>query len=99
MGQDKDNVGTSDRTDKLRAFFASFVAARGDARDPRIEQAFAAVPREPFAGPGPWFVLPSGPWCVASSGPSYLRTPDDDPAFLYQDTLIALGLGTGHQHR
>lgn len=76
-----------DRSAKLRAFFAQYVAAQGGAHDPRIEQAFAAVPREPFAGPGPWSIRAS------SSG--YAQTPDDDPAFLYQDTLVALDASRG----
>ncbi len=74
--------GGADRSAKLRVFFARYMAAKGGARDSRIEQAFAAVPREPFAGPGPWFLqVPGG---------DYVQTPDDDPAFLYQDALVAL---------
>ena len=84
-----------DRSGKLRAFFARYVAERGDARDPRVESAFAAVPREPFAGPGPWSVWPAGPWSASDPGPGYVRTPDDDPAFLYQDVLIALDAARG----
>ena len=42
-----------DRSFALRTFFARYVAAEGRARDPRIEQAFAAVERERFVGPGP----------------------------------------------
>lgn len=76
-----------DRSAKLRAFFARYVAAQGGARDPRIEQAFVAVPREPFAGPGPW--------SIRTSSTSYAQTPDDDPAFLYQDTLVALDADRG----
>jgi protein-L-isoaspartate(D-aspartate) O-methyltransferase len=75
------------RATKLRKFFAGYVAARAGVRDPRIEQAFAAVEREVFAGPGPWF--------IQSPGDGYLRTPDDDPAFLYQDTLVAIDAGRG----
>lgn len=86
----------TDRAAGLRAFFARFVAERGGARDPRIEQAFAAVPREPFAGPGPWSVLVLGPWSPRPAGQaSYIQTPDDDPAFLYQDTLVALDPARG----
>src|SRR5690349_18583530 len=85
----------TDRAATLRAFFARFVAARGGARDPRIEQAFAAVPREPFAGPQPWSVLALG-WAPRPAGQAnYVETPDDDPAFLYQDTLIALDPSRG----
>jgi protein-L-isoaspartate(D-aspartate) O-methyltransferase len=77
-----------DRSAKLRAFFARYVAERGGVQDPRIEQAFAAVPREPFAGPPPWFIV--GPIPFFPSLPQYVEAPDDDPAFLYQDTLICL---------
>ena len=79
------------RAENLRAFFASYVVAADWAPHlgishqksplPRVEMAFARVPRERFAGPGPWWI-----W----TGAAYVRTPDDDPAFLYQDTLIAL---------
>lgn len=76
-----------DRSAKLRGFFARYVATRGGARDPRIEQAFAAVARESFAGPGPWMIkLP---------GRGYVTTPDDDPAFIYQDTLVAIDASRG----
>jgi protein-L-isoaspartate(D-aspartate) O-methyltransferase len=75
------------RASNLRAFFARYVTAAGDVTDPRIERAFAAVPREPFAGPGPWSV------CVPGVG--YIQTPNDDPAFIYQDTLIALDAARG----
>ena len=85
----------ADRSAKLRAFFARYVAGRGGARDPRIERAFAAVPREPFAGPAPWSILTVGPWCAWPPGPSYVQTPDDDPAFLYQDVLVALDPARG----
>jgi protein-L-isoaspartate(D-aspartate) O-methyltransferase len=71
-----------DRSRKLRAFFASLVAAQTRDRNPGIEQAFAQVKRETFAGPGPWSIM--------SSGTGYVKTPDDDPAFIYQDTLVAL---------
>ena len=77
----------SDRTANLREFFACYVAAWGGARDPRIEQAFAAVRREPFVGPGPW--------SIALPGAAYLKTPDEDPAFIYQDTLVALDADRG----
>lgn len=78
------------RLQKLRAFFARYVASKGAASSPRIEEAFAAVPREPFAGPGPWFISVTSPWHDRSNGRSYVQTPDDDPVFLYQDVLIAL---------
>jgi protein-L-isoaspartate(D-aspartate) O-methyltransferase len=91
MAGDDNEVDETQRLAKVRAFFARYVAVRGATRDPRIEEAFASVPREPFAGPGPWFILAFGPWHDRSDGgSSYVQTPDDDPAFLYQDVLIAL---------
>jgi protein-L-isoaspartate(D-aspartate) O-methyltransferase len=77
----------SDRSTALRQFFAHFVTTLARARVPAIERAFAAVEREPFAGPGPWF--------VSVPGFGYIRTPNDDAAFLYQDTLIALDYARG----
>ena len=73
----------NDRSEKYREFFARFVAGNAD---PRIANAFARVPREGFAGPGPWSIR---------CGDSYIRTPDDDPAFIYQDVLLALDPGQG----
>ena len=70
-----------DRSEKLRRVFAKLVCAGTKSRDARIEQAFMAVRREPFVGPGPWSI---------QAGRGYVKTPDDDPAFIYQDTLVAL---------
>lgn len=82
----------TERAAKLRAFYARLVTRNGGARDPRIEAAFAAVPREAFVGPAPWFVSAGSP---TSPGPAYVETPDDDPAFLYADVLIALDPARG----
>jgi protein-L-isoaspartate(D-aspartate) O-methyltransferase len=82
----------TDRAAKLRAFYAQLVTARAGARDPRVEAAFAAVPRENFVGMAPWFLSvfpPGGPASV------YVETPDDDPAFLYADVLVALDPSRG----
>jgi protein-L-isoaspartate(D-aspartate) O-methyltransferase len=82
-------TGDDQRSAKLRTFYARYVTECAGTRDPRVEQAFAAVPREPFAGPVPWFIVafssPPRPDCS-----SYVQTPDGDPAFLYQDVLVAL---------
>lgn len=83
-------AGTHEHGANLRTFFARYVTARAATRDPRIEAAFASVPREPFAGPGPWSIPAAGPWSDRRRPPAYVQTPDDDPAFLYQDVLIAL---------
>lgn len=82
----------TERAAKLRAFYARFVTRHGGARDPRIEAAFAAVPREAFVGPAPWFVYAGS---SNSPGPAYVETPGDDPAFLYADVLIALDPARG----
>jgi protein-L-isoaspartate(D-aspartate) O-methyltransferase len=55
---------------------------------PAIEHAFADVKREPFAG--------AGPWSINIPGVGYIRTPDDDIAFIYQDTLVALDANRGN---
>jgi protein-L-isoaspartate(D-aspartate) O-methyltransferase len=63
-----------------REFYARLITA-GLPKNPRLVMAFAGVPRERFVGPGPWQIL-------TASGP--LETPTSDPAFLYQDVLVAL---------
>ena len=80
-----------DRSASLRTFFASYVSRSGRAHDPRIERAFAAVMREPFVGPGPWSIAIPG----ARAGAGYVKTPDADIAFIYQDTLVALDPSRG----
>ena len=55
----------------------------------RVEAAFAAVPRERHAGPGPWRLIPQSP------GAAPWTTPDDDPRWLHADALIALDEGAG----
>jgi protein-L-isoaspartate(D-aspartate) O-methyltransferase len=76
-----------DRSEKLRSFYAKLICAAARIGDPRIEEAFRAVKREPFAGPGPWR--------VTFGGHDYVETPDDDPAFLYQNLLLALDTERG----
>jgi protein-L-isoaspartate(D-aspartate) O-methyltransferase len=76
-----------DQSQKLRTFFASLVTTQSRDRNPAIEQAFAHVKRETFAGPGPWSIM--------LPGKGYVKTPDDDPAFIYQDTLVALDPSRG----
>jgi protein-L-isoaspartate(D-aspartate) O-methyltransferase len=80
-------VAYADRPAMLRSFFAHYVTTKGDARDSRIRDTFAAVPREAYAGPGPWSVHVPGRGSIV--------TPTDDIAFLYQDTLIAIDVARG----
>lgn len=66
----------------IRAAYAKQVLAAANVRDARLAQAFAAIPREDFVGPGPWQVMR---WLRR-----YVPTPDADPVYLYTDDLIAL---------
>ncbi len=75
-----------DRIVKRRQAYAAEITRRAGVRDPRIEKAFAAVPREDFAGPPPWHI---------GSGGLYGRTSDDDPARLYDDVLVAIDARRG----
>ena len=65
-----------------RTFFAHLVvSAAGAAKNERLIAAFANTPREKYVGPGPWKIFAGG---------GLLETPSDDPAFLYQDVVVAL---------
>jgi protein-L-isoaspartate(D-aspartate) O-methyltransferase len=61
-------------------------------RNMAIVEAFAAVARERFLGPGPWRILTDR--CA-----DYLQTPDNDPRWIYHDVLVAIdhmrGLNNG----
>ncbi len=74
-----------DRSANLRNAYAAKIARRAGVRDPRIEAAFAAVPRELFAGPAPWSV----------SGAGFGVTSEEDPARLYDDVLVAIDPARG----
>jgi protein-L-isoaspartate(D-aspartate) O-methyltransferase len=66
----------------VRRAFAKQIAFAARVSDPRIEAAFAEVPREHFLGPGPWqmFQFPG----------QYVTTPDSDPVLLYVDQLFGI---------
>lgn len=72
--------------DEVRGFYARLMAAASKSSDPRIERAFESVPREAFLPPGPWKIVVGG---------SYVETPSADPAYLYQDVLVALDASKG----
>jgi protein-L-isoaspartate(D-aspartate) O-methyltransferase len=64
-----------------REYYSRLVTGWFGRPSARVREAFASVPRERFVGPGPWRVFtPSG----------YVVTPSDDPAFLYQNVIVAL---------
>ncbi|RKT21154.1 protein-L-isoaspartate(D-aspartate) O-methyltransferase [Paraburkholderia sp. RAU2J] len=71
---------------EIRAFHAKLMAAASKSIDPRLERVFELVPREAFLPPGPWKVMVDN---------RYFETPSDDPAYLYQNALIALDATKG----
>lgn len=81
------DLSKEDRSEKLRAFFARLICAAAKVSDARIEQAFRTVRREPFVGPGRW--------SIGIGAHGYVTTPDDDPAFIYQNALVALDSARG----
>jgi protein-L-isoaspartate(D-aspartate) O-methyltransferase len=68
-----------------RQAYAAEVARSAGVRDPRIEAAFAAVPREDFAGFPPWRV---GSGAFGSDSVS-------DPERLYEDVLVGIDARRG----
>jgi len=72
-----------DRLASHRQFFAELVTAAAGlgGKHPRLKAAFANTPREKFLGPGPWRIF---------AGSGLIETPTDDPAFLYQDVVVAI---------
>ena len=75
----------ADRVAKRRRAYGAEITRRAGVSDPRIEAAFAAVPREDFAGRPPWRIG-SGVFGLA---------PSDDPARLYEDVLVAIDAERG----
>ena len=84
MARDPRVVVAMDEIAKRRQAYAAEIARR--VSDPRIEAAFAAVPREDFAGPPPWRI---------GSGSLFGQTTSDDPARLYSDVLVAIDAERG----
>ena len=74
----------SERIRTHRSFFARLVTANaGVPAGSELEAAFASTPREQFVGPPPWKVFtPTG----------YIKAASDDPAVLYQDLVVSLGV-------
>jgi protein-L-isoaspartate(D-aspartate) O-methyltransferase len=76
--------GVADRVAKRQAYAAEVTRLAG-VRDPRIEAAFAAVPREDFVG------LP--PWRVGSG--AFGSVSVSDPESLYEDVLVGIDARRG----
>jgi protein-L-isoaspartate(D-aspartate) O-methyltransferase len=72
--------------DEIRGVYARLMTAASGSADPRLERAFELVPREAFMGPGPWRI---------GVYRKYFETPDADPAYLYQNVLVALDADKG----
>src|SRR4051812_18288920 len=72
--------------DEQRERYAAQIARLSWITDPRIERAFATIPREAFLPPPPWTVFPPGGW---------LKHPTSDPADLYDDVLVVLDSSRG----
>ena len=68
-----------------RRWYADDLRAVAPVRRPEVVEAFAAVPRERFLGPGPWRVHRHG-------APPH-TSATDDPRELYHDVLVAIDEG------
>jgi protein-L-isoaspartate(D-aspartate) O-methyltransferase len=69
---------------EARSWFAEELRHVAHVRSQAVVAAFATVPREHFAGPGPWRLL--SPWYLSD----YWTTEDTDPRHLCHDVLIAI---------
>jgi len=67
----------------VRRAFAKQITAAAYVTDQRIEDAFAATPREDFLGPGPWPIFRFFPR-------AYVPSPSADPVYLYTDDVIGI---------
>jgi protein-L-isoaspartate(D-aspartate) O-methyltransferase len=74
------------KLDELRAFHAKLMASAANSDDPRLERVFELVPREAFLPPAPWKIMVNS---------RYHATPSDDPAYIYQNNLVALDAAKG----
>jgi protein-L-isoaspartate(D-aspartate) O-methyltransferase len=75
----------------IRHAYAKQLLAIASVSDPRLEQAYATVPREHFLGPGPWK--------IGTQEGTYFATPSADPTHLYTDSVVSIlperGLNNG----
>ena len=70
--------------EQARRWFAEELRHTAHVRSTAVVEAFATVPREHFAGPGPWRVL------SPIAGPAYWTTDDADSRRLCHDVLVAI---------
>ena len=70
---------------RLRGWYAEDLRLRTPVRrNPAVVEAFAAVPRERFLGPGPWRILSD------NRLDQPFETPDAAPHWLYHDVLVTI---------
>jgi len=77
-----DAMFTAEELALIRRAYAHQVAATAATTNPRIEAAFAVVPREEFLG--------APPWQIAGLGGGYRPLGSSDLVLAYQDVLFAL---------
>jgi len=71
----------------MRRWYAEDLRLRGPVRrNMDVVEAFAAVPRERFLGPGPWVIRPD------TRPDETFTSPDTEPHWLYHDVLVAIDL-------
>jgi protein-L-isoaspartate(D-aspartate) O-methyltransferase len=71
----------------IRHWYAEDLRLRAPIRrNMNIVEAYAAVPRERFLGPGPWTIRPD------TRPDETFATPDTEPHWLYHDVLVAIDL-------
>jgi protein-L-isoaspartate(D-aspartate) O-methyltransferase len=85
---DMESDASPERTRSHREFFAKLITATaGVSPDSgfglELKEAFAITPREKFVGPPPWKVF---------TRTGFVETHSSDPAFLYQDVVVPLGV-------
>ncbi len=73
--------GNMSRIEDFRCIYADLVCAIAGADNSRIVEAFSTVPREHYLGSGPWTI---------SLFRGYVETPSNDPAYLYQNHVVAI---------
>jgi len=81
LGQKGKNVTEAELAVVRRAYAMQILGAVG-VENRALEDAFTAVRREDYLGPGPWQIFR---W-----GMAYRATPSADPVYLYTDDLVGL---------
>jgi protein-L-isoaspartate(D-aspartate) O-methyltransferase len=93
--------------DAARRVYAEEIRVKAGVRSDALFEAFAAVPREHYLGPGPWLVKKGGRGLLHKLGErlrgEYRLTADADPRRIYGDVHVAIdaerGLNNGRPGR